>query len=282
MIIEQNIRLVVSDLDGTLLSASNELETSVLQTIESYRAQGGYFTIATGRPLVTAMPIVKKLKIDLPIILCNGAVIVQSGQVIEQYNFLLSSLTDLLSEAHHNGLAVLMFCQSHVYIFGHTSDTVVYEEKEVIACEKLSFDLGKWRELQAEKVILMGEFRLSQSLWEKQCSVTKSRFEAFQSEYNYLEIVDKKCNKGKAVAFVASKLGIRREQIMTIGNERNDLPMYAYSRIGAAVANSREELLQAADYICSKPYGQGVIEVMERFAMKEAFMSGKKNKGDDA
>ncbi|MNR65967.1 phosphoglycolate phosphatase [compost metagenome] len=57
---------------------------------------------------------------------------------------------------------------------------------------------------------------------------------------------------------------------MTIGNEMNDLPMYAVSAIGVAVANGREGLKDAADYICQKAYGQGVVEAIERFALETA------------
>ena len=80
-----------------------------------------------------------------------------------------------------------------------------------------------------------------------------------------MEIVDKSCSKGTGVSIIADMLGIAQEHIMTVGNELNDLPMYSRSAIGVAVANSREDLKAAADYVCELAYGQGVIEAIEHF-----------------
>jgi len=262
---KRSIQLIISDLDGTLLSPSNKLEQNVLYTIEKYKSTGGHFTIATGRPLVTALPILEELQIDLPVILCNGAVIAKRNEIIEQHSFQLSEFSQLLIEAHESGLTVLLFCETDVFIFEHTADSIVYEKKEVISCKLLPIEEMNWLHLKAEKVILMGNFDTSKSIWDKHLESVGDRFEAFQSEYNYLEIVDKSCSKGNAVSIVAEKLGIAKEHIMTIGNELNDLPMYSRSGIGVAVANSREDLKAAADYVCDQAYGQGVVEAIERF-----------------
>lgn len=268
------IKLIVSDLDGTLLSERNELEQEVLDTIERFRASGGQFTIATGRPLITALPILQTLNIELPVILCNGAVIAKDGHVVEQHCFLLAKLSHLLIEAHDEGLTVLLFCHSNIFIFEHTADAKVYEQKEKISCTVIPLEGMEWAEKQADKVILIGDIERSLFLWKKYQSALDDYFGAFQSEYNYLEIVDKSCSKGSAVTTVAELLGVSREHIMTIGNEMNDLPMYAASAVGVAVANGREGLKEAADYICQKAYGQGVVEAIERFALETALQRG--------
>ncbi|MOA63879.1 phosphoglycolate phosphatase [compost metagenome] len=50
--------------------------------------------------------------------------------------------------------------------------------------------------------------------------------------------------------------------------------MYSASAVGVAVANGREGLKEAADYICQKAYGQGVVEAIERFALETALQRG--------
>ncbi|WP_019536254.1 HAD family hydrolase [Paenibacillus ginsengihumi] len=67
------IKLIVSDLDGTLLlSPDHQLREAVLGVIHRFQLRGGYFTIATGRPLLTARRTIERLGIELPVIPCNG------------------------------------------------------------------------------------------------------------------------------------------------------------------------------------------------------------------
>jgi len=261
------IKFVVSDLDGTLLSEENELEEEVIHAVEAFRAIGGRFTIATGRPLITALPIIDKLNIDLPVILCNGAAIAKNGQIVEQNNFRVTEVMDLLVEGHRQGLTILIFCQSAIFTFQHTTEARQYEHKERIKCTVVSAQQVRGLDKRADKVILMGDIRISLALWHRYEGLLGDRIDVYQSEYNYLELVAKHCSKGSAVSSVAELLGINREHIMTIGNEMNDLPMYAASAIGVAVANGRMELKEAADYVCRQTYGQGVAEAIRRFAL---------------
>lgn len=68
----QQIRFIISDLDGTLLSESHHLTPQVCEAVQKYKLNGGWFTFATGRPYITVKPIAEKLGIEIPFICCNG------------------------------------------------------------------------------------------------------------------------------------------------------------------------------------------------------------------
>lgn len=258
-----DISLVASDLDGTLLSPDHQLQPQLLRAIESFRLHGGIFTIATGRPYQTALPFIRQLNIDVPVILCNGAVIMEKEQLILQQSFQAASLQRLIEDAYAKGLQVFMFSHLDVYVFAKHAETEAYEHKENITCKMMDYHSTAWKSLYIEKVILIGSVELARRLWEQHAEETK-HFQAFQSEVNYLEIVDRACSKGTAIQQVSQRLNISRERIMSIGNELNDLPMFEASAIGVAVANANSQLKQAASYICNNAYGEGVLEAIER------------------
>jgi len=260
------IRCVVSDLDGTLLSPDHTVPVSVLQKISQFNREGRLFTLATGRPLLTAQSIIRQIGIQqVPVILCNGAVIVQGGQVIERHPLQASLLSDLAMEASVKGINVLFFREDRVEVFERNAEIAEFEQKESVRCSIVGKDSLTWRTGMLDKVILLGEIGKLRGLWGKWNESLDAEAAAFQSEPNYIELVSKHASKGAALLRLAELIGMPVEQMMAIGNQMNDLPMLEAAGIGAAVANSPEELKQAADYVCEASYGYGVIEAIDLF-----------------
>ncbi len=76
-------------------------------------------------------------------------------------------------------------------------------------------------------------------------------------------IVDENVSKGKALQFIAEKLGIDVKKIVAIGDSENDIEMFEVAGIGVAVANADVRLKEVADVVTSKPDGDGVVEALE-------------------
>lgn len=259
------IRLVVSDLDGTLLSSEHRLTAEVKEAVREFRKRGGLFTFATGRPLLTAAAFATELRLELPYILCNGSVMAEKGKLIDSAAFQAGELAELLEEADDAGIDAFMFHEDSITVFRATDTVRVYERKERFPCTVKSRHSDDWKEAAVQKIILMGDVPLIRKLWEPYAAGFGGRFSAFQSEANYWEIVPGGRSKGWALGKLAGRLGIRREEIMALGNQMNDLDMIRYAGIGVAVANSPDSLKAEADYVSASAYGDGVVEAMERF-----------------
>ncbi|RAV06500.1 Cof-type HAD-IIB family hydrolase [Paenibacillus sp. YN15] len=260
------IRLVVSDLDGTLLSAEHRLTKRVLEAVGRFREQGGLFTLATGRPHLTARHIVEELQLDIPYIACNGSVLADRTGIVEARTLPLAHLAGLVEEADRRGADVLMFREEEVRIFRRTQEIEEYERKESVVCRVERLKCGQWLSYDVHKVILMGPMEVILPVWNVFKPVLGGHYTALQSESNYLEIVSRHCTKGAAMSQLAHKLGIPRHEIMAIGNQMNDLDMLQCAGIGVAVGNSHHELQEAADYVCEGSHGDGVIEALLQFA----------------
>jgi Cof subfamily protein (haloacid dehalogenase superfamily) len=96
----------------------------------------------------------------------------------------------------------------------------------------------------------------------------------FFNEYNVvktmpivLEIMDKDCNKGYGVKVLAEKLGIKKEEVICIGDQANDIEMITYAGLGIAMGNAIEELKSVAQYVTSDNDNDGVAKAIEKFIL---------------
>lgn len=76
-------------------------------------------------------------------------------------------------------------------------------------------------------------------------------------------IADASVSKGKALKFIADKLGLTPEKFVAIGDSENDIELFEVAGVGVAVANAHLRLKERADIVTSKPNGDGVVEALE-------------------
>jgi phosphoglycolate phosphatase len=82
-----------------------------------------------------------------------------------------------------------------------------------------------------------------------------------------LHLTDPAVNKGAALKMVAQEMGIKPQDIMAVGDSENDIDFLHSAGKKVAVSNAGTELKRIADYVTTKPYGDGVAEAIERFVL---------------
>ncbi|GIP40349.1 haloacid dehalogenase [Paenibacillus sp. J31TS4] len=271
-----NIRLIVSDVDGTLLSPDHQLTGSVKEAVRRFTEAGGLFTIATGRPSLTVRSVVDELELKVPQILCNGAVIADTDRVWETTPLEVADLAAVMKEADRLGITVLLFQEDGIRALRRTDALDRFEHKERIACELLDPESDEWTQWSVQKLLFIGEMTGIRRLWSDHSPLFRESYATFQSEDDFWEIVPGEQSKGEALRRLMAHLELKPEQVMAIGNQMNDLDMIELAGIGVAVGNSHPDLMERADYVCSAHYGEGVVEAIERFGLgREAATASK-------
>ncbi len=80
------------------------------------------------------------------------------------------------------------------------------------------------------------------------------------------EILDHKCSKANGLNFICSRYGIEQNEVIAIGDNRNDIEMITWAGLGVAMKNSLPDVTKWADYITEKSNNEnGVAEVIERY-----------------
>lgn len=262
-------RLLVADIDGTLVTGDRQITPRVLAAVRAAQARGVRVCLATGRIWPSARPYVERLGADPPAILYNG------GQV---YDF--ASGTELLrmplDRAHARAvlevLAGVPEVEPHLYAgdrvyTGRVNElTERYQRKDGLHVEAVG-DLLAFLPPDPMKILIIGARRDLERAAARIRALPMPINTVF-SEETYLEILPTGSSKGVALRFVAAHLDIPLAAVVAVGDNLNDKEMIELSGVGVAMGNAPEALKAAADYVAPANDDEGLAEVIERFVLR--------------
>ena len=262
------IKMLVCDIDGTIFDG--EFSQNLINCINRVRKDGIKFVIATGRTFFSANQLLKPLNIDTPIICYQGATIHEpSGKII-------------LDKGLERGIAldIVDYLKTFDIFPNLYIDDNLYSEKETIYVKKYSDaqkipyriveDISKLDFKTMNKILAIDNDKekikkISENLKEKY----KGLIYCAMSTPIFCEICDKSVSKGNAVKFLADKWNIKKEEIMSCGDQNNDIELLTSAGIGVAMGNASEALKQYADYITDTVQNDGVVKAVEKFIYGE-------------
>ena len=250
-----SIRLLATDIDGTLLNPQFQISEGDLAALRRAHAAGIEIVLVTGRRHTFALPIAKQLGFDLWLISSNGAVTRSLG-----------------GETFHRDLmpaeTCRQLCGAMQEFRGNTVLTFDRETKGAIVLERLD-ELGasirRWLEknmayikfvvpienaLVADPVQAMfcGTMsRMSAALQTLERAgmdglVTVLRTEYPERDLSMIDVLNAECSKGHALERWAAFRGYRREEVMAVGDNHNDVEMLEFAGHPVIMGNACEEL----------------------------------------
>lgn len=259
----KDIKLIATDLDGTLLDGAAQVGDDVIETVRLLRERGVEVAIATGRMFCSASRIAAKLDIDAPIICYNGAMVrrMGSGEMLSHQHLTAEhaeKIIDIYEKYAPKGTVCHVYIndemyipfaneRSERYIAKHCCKTHIEPDlksliTKVGAPTKILFwcDEDQMADLRkTAEDVMNGEVFITQSC-------------AF-----FLEFVSLKAGKGNGVKFLADMLGVTKEQTMCLGDNLNDLPLYQAGGLNVALGNAVDELKEQADFVSKRNDEQG-------------------------
>lgn len=239
--------LLLSDLDGTLLDKSQKVSPENEAAIQRFRAMGGRFTLATGRMEESVLPFIKRLNIDMPVIIYNGAKIYcpETNKTLYEKNLVLSSeLWKSLMNWVSEEVVMLIYQEGKLYSPERTEILEHYEKKDGVRCWPLSPDR---LEQPVTKVMFISPNLGALNSIEQMVLESRLDCEMVYSESNYLEILPAHVSKGAALEQLIHLLGLEQCYTIAVGDNLNDLSLIKQANRGYAVENSHPQLKEAAD-----------------------------------
>lgn len=262
------IKLIASDLDGTLLNNQREISSRTKEAILRAREMGVVFTLATGRMYRSALPFALELGIDVPLITYQGALVKtsMSKEVIYHRPLPVELAKEIISIGEKEKYNINVYLNDEIYIHRET-ETIKDYCRAVKVPYTVVDDLSLFLDQDPTKVLFIGEEEPLVNLWgilnkkfENQAYITKS-------SPHFLEFTHPKANKGEGIFAIAQGLGIKKEEIMAFGDNFNDIELLGAAGIAVAMGNAREELKEKADYITGTNDQDGVAEGIEKFVL---------------
>lgn len=262
--------LYVSDLDGTLLRKNQTLSVYTMETVNRLVESGVMFSYATARSKVTATKAAAGIAPAVPIIVYNGAFILENGTgKILHGNFLGKEATeDIFSLLRkHNVLPIV-----YAYIGGVEKFSYCEKGHSRAASEFLSTRKGDIRERITEECHLTdGDVFYFSCIDEKEklqpvYNILKDTYhcifscDIYSGEY-WLEILHKDATKATAVLKLKEMLGC--DEVVAFGDHENDLSMFRIADRCYAVANAEDVVKRAATAVIGSNEEDGVAKWLE-------------------
>lgn len=253
-------QLIISDLDGTLLDSSQKISMKNQNAIYDFKRKGGLFTFATGRIEPAVKPYVEQLKINLPVILYNGAKIVcpVTQKVLYERSFQIHfNFYEKLIELADEQVSVLFYQNSGIYTDVKNLVTEAYERKESVRVQTRN---GIYEERVNKILIIANRKKLKQ--YESFILASPLDCTIVYSENNYLEILPKGVSKGVAVNKLKRIMNDPFIQIICIGDNLNDYTMMKVADKGIAVENAHPVLKEAAAEVTVNHENSAIAKVI--------------------
>ena len=288
------IKLLALDLDGTLLNSRGEISNKNLEAIEQAEANGVLVTIATGRRFRDALPVARQINLNAPLICHNGALIKYVDTLENVAVSLLEKETvgeilrvgrdfggDALLSADPHGKGVLLYdrisdenipLQRYVAwskrLHGAEAEEAVHHVPNLedingeIETVHVSFSgaLAPMAELQ--KVL---EFELKDSV-----NILATIYPHL--DFTLIDILPADASKGIGVEKLASMNKLSAENVMTIGDNFNDLEMLEYAGTAVVMGNASPELRSRTDFFTTLSNDEnGVALAIKKFILADVY-----------
>jgi Cof subfamily protein (haloacid dehalogenase superfamily) len=271
-----NFKLLALDLDGTLLNDNCEISPENLVSIEKAIGAGIKVIITTGRSYPSAKKYINQVSSPDPAITYTGAVIQNHEKIIRRITINNDITHDLLNTIKGIGYSPIIYLTDNNKYFenlGRFKNSFLQfstgTDSKLIKTEDL-FEKN-WRDVI--RISVAGGKDdvplLHSAIREKYGKKIKTVDTYFPSWNFYLfEILDKSCSKSIALSYICNMYGIERSEVITVGDNNNDLDMIRWAGLGAVMKNGLASVLSEADYITEKNNNEnGVSEVIEKFIL---------------
>ena len=255
------MKIIVSDLDGTLLDENSKITDYTRETIKTLNRLGVEFIIATGRGEASAIRFKNQLGINTYIICNNGANIYDKNENMIFEKVISKEITyellKLLREEKIN-----YNCFFHEDFYRDEYDKTDYSKRTGFR-EHILGDLNTCSELN--KIIIVDEEEIILNLSKKLKDNFSHLVEITISDSTCVDIAPKGCSKGNALEILAKTLNFNMDKIIAFGDAENDLDMLKKAGHPVVMENAQVVVKKFIKNRAEKNSENGVAKYLENY-----------------
>lgn len=268
------IRMIVTDLDGTLLSGKSNIPRENILALRRAMDAGVKVVIASGRMVEATLPIARQIGVNAPISLFNGAMAydLENDRILCGTTIPRETILPVLKALEARGTYVQAFPGRGFYMEKKNHWTAYYENKINVLGTEVGRKLSDWLSCDVYKLLCLGEA-------EELNAVIREFTPLFpdvtfvKSVDTHLEVVAKGVDKASGLAEIGRITGIRPDEMIAFGDEMNDLPMLKYAGTGYAMENAVPGVKQEISLIAPRNTDHGVARIINKY-LDEGKMGG--------
>ncbi len=248
-----NPRLLLFDLDGTLLGPMRRVSSANAEALRCAMARGIRVGFATGRSKRSVQPWIEELEPNAPLILLNGGVVwdVAAGRALLERRLPWEDAHSALQVVAELGVHANLYLGDEVVI-AHPSETSRRSEVKDGVPHTEVVDLLAHLEGQPNhplKILCIDESGGIDTLAERLRPALTGGSVVVQSEPTYLEVLPPGVSKGAALSVVTEHTGIEPNDAVAFGDGLNDIELLEASGLGVAMGNAHPRVRECADVV---------------------------------
>jgi Cof subfamily protein (haloacid dehalogenase superfamily) len=263
-----NIRLVIADVDGTLVTPENQLTERARRAIFALRTAGIAFAITSGRPPRGMSMLVDPLELTAPIAAFDGGMLVHPDlSLIEEHTLPIAIIDPIIRATERHKLDVWLYRGGDWFIRALSAPHVEREKRTVRFSPTVvaSFD-----DLHERIIKIVGVSDDLEAVARCETDLRRQFGEgvsAARSQPYYLDVTHALANKGAVVRRLSELLRVPVQQIATIGDMPSDVLMFAQSGLSIAMGNASLEVRSAARWVTGSNAEDGFADAVDKYIL---------------
>ena len=263
-----NYKLLASDMDGTLLKDDFTMSSRTKKAVRDWLATGLHFVPCTGRPLCGLSSVVPLFEEDTPVIVHHGAMAAMHRS--KKLLFCSELEADLVMEVYKLGeernLPIALYRKDELFFNMDCEPLKQYEE--AIGTKGTVASLDEIKNIASKGVVNILWLDYPERIATHQKEMPAhfgDRLNCHASGKWLFEFVAKEATKAAGLDKLIAHLGIRREEVVAVGDSYNDLSMLKYAGFSIAMGNAYDEVKAVCDYVTLSNEEDGVAVWMEGY-----------------
>jgi Cof subfamily protein (haloacid dehalogenase superfamily) len=267
---EAPIRLVLADVDGTLVTEDKVLTPKARQAVAQLSDAGIWFAITSGRPPRGMQTLIKDLKLSTVVAGFNGGVYTTPRlDPIVMRDLPKDATARAIELIREHGLVAWLYTDTVWYVQDPKGPHVDRESKTVGFGPEIASDYSVYL-AQAAKIVGVSDDLQAVAKCEKKVREELSdHVSAARSQPYYLDVTHPAANKGSVVDFLAAVYLIPKSSIATLGDMPNDVLMFKNSGMSIAMGNASKEVQAEANFVTDSNKDEGFAHAIEKFVLSQ-------------
>lgn len=258
------IKLVATDIDGTILIPEGNFTESVKKCIKELSKKGINVVLVTGRMNAAAELIAKDLELETPVISYQGGLVKFNGETLYKRCLTEEQAQKVIDWAKSENIHLNLYNDDILY-----SETICPEIERYCNNLHTKYTIKNFCDIKKDNVnkLLAIDYNNPEKInrLEKELPKVFPDLYIIKSTPYFLEFSNKEGSKYCAVKFLQKYWGIKEAETLTIGDQNNDIALLKAGGIKVAMGNATEELKAVADYVTDSVFNDGFVKAMEKF-----------------
>ncbi|MCQ2743934.1 MAG: Cof-type HAD-IIB family hydrolase [bacterium] len=260
------IKLVATDIDGTILIPEGEFTQKVIDCVNDLKKRNIKVVLVTGRMNYSAKLIADKLGLTTPIISYQGGLVTENNNILYERYLTSSQAEKILEWAKSEKIHVNFYNNDTLY--SEQDDDEIKRYCKIQNTPRKIEDLSKIKKDKVNKILAIDYSNPERiSKYENELPKLFPDLYIIKSTQYFLEFSNKEASKYCAVKFLQKYWNLKDNEILTIGDQNNDIELLRAGGIKVAMRNATEELKKCADYITDSVYNDGFVKAIKQFCV---------------